>query len=71
MSSETSDVVAEKRPDTDFLLLTDGVTWRDRVSDLRKLVEMQNRGEITRIYTRAMGAQLQANLSDLKRDHAL
>jgi hypothetical protein len=64
-------VVAEKRPDTDFLLLTDGVTWRDRVSDLRKLVEMQNRGEITRIYTRAMGAQLQADLSDLKRDHAL
>jgi hypothetical protein len=64
-------VVSEKRPDTDFLLVTDGVTWRDRESDLRKLIEMQHRGEITRIYTRAMGAQLQADLVELKRDHGL
>jgi hypothetical protein len=64
-------VIAEKRPDTDFLLVTDGVTWLDRESDLRKLLEMQNTGEIQRIYTRAMAPQLQEDLIELKRDHAL
>ncbi len=64
-------VVAEKRPDTDFLLVTDGVTWLDRGSDLRKLIEMQNTGEIQRIYTRAMAQQLQDDLLELTRGHAL
>mgnify|MGYP001809733923 CR=1 FL=1 len=64
-------IVAEKRPDTTFLLVTDGVTWRDRLSDLGKLVELQNRGEITRIYTRGMTEQLLADLAQLKTEHGL
>jgi hypothetical protein len=64
-------IVEQKRHDTDFLLVTDGVTWRDRVNDLRKLVTMQNEGLITRIYTRSMAAQLEDDLKELKRDHAL
>lgn len=64
-------IVEEKRHDTDLLLVTDGVTWRDRVNDLRKLVDMQNHGLITRIYTRNMASQLEADLKELKRDHAL
>lgn len=64
-------ILAEKRPDTTFLLVTDGVTWRDRLSDLRKLVELQNRGEIARIYTRAMIETMLADLAQLKREHGL
>lgn len=64
-------IVEQKRHDTDFLLVTDSVTWRDRANDLRKLVEMQNQGLITRIYTRSMAAQLEEDLKELKRDHAL
>jgi hypothetical protein len=64
-------IVAEKRGDTHFLLVTDGVTWRDRVSDLRKLVELQNQGKITRIYTQSMADQLEADLRQLKQEHGL
>lgn len=64
-------IVAEKRPDTHFLLVTDGVTWRERESDLRKLVELQNRGQITRIYTQSMGKQLESDLRQLKTEHGL
>ncbi len=58
-------------PDRSEGLFTDGVTWRDRTSDLRKLVDMQNRGAITRIYTMSMAEQLEADLMELKREHAL
>lgn len=68
---DVSRIVEQKRHDTDFLLVTDGVTWRDRVNDLRKLVELQNQGLITRIYTRGMAAQLEEDLKELKREHAL
>ena len=64
-------IVEQKRHDTDFLLVTDGITWRDRTNDLRKLVEMQNQGLITRIYTRTMAGQLEEDLKELRRDHAL
>lgn len=64
-------IVDQKRHDTDFLLVTDGVTWKDRVNDLRKLVEMQNQGLITRIYTRSMAEQLEQDLTELKGEHAL
>lgn len=47
-------IVEQKRHDTDLLFVTDGVTWKERDSDLRKLVEMQNEGRIARIYTRRM-----------------
>ena len=62
---------AEKRDDTNFLFVTDGVTWHDRVNDLRKLVQLQNQGKITRIYTQAMAAQLEDDLRQLKREHGL
>ncbi|MDN5849486.1 MAG: type II restriction endonuclease [Nitrococcus sp.] len=48
---DISRICSEKRSDTDFLLVTDGITWRERMNDLRKLIELQNRGEISRIYT--------------------
>jgi len=64
-------IIAQKRADTAFLLVTDGITWRDRVSDLRKLVERQNRGAITRIYTRSMAKQLRDDLAQLKSEHGI
>ncbi|MGH8177720.1 MAG: DpnII family type II restriction endonuclease [Steroidobacter sp.] len=64
-------IVAEKRSDTDFLLVTDGITWRDRLSDLGKLVQMQNHGEIARIYTRSMIERFRMELEQLRADHAL
>ncbi|MEN8130366.1 MAG: DpnII family type II restriction endonuclease [Pseudomonadota bacterium] len=64
-------IVSEKRNDTHFLLVTDGITWRDRTSDLAKLVTLQNQGKITRIYTQSMAEQLEADLGQLKEEHGL
>jgi hypothetical protein len=64
-------IVAEKRPDTTFLLVVDGLTWRDRENDLRKLISMQHRGEISRIYTTRMFPQLKEELEDLRKEHHL
>lgn len=59
-------IVNNKRQDTYFLLVTDGLTWYDRVNDLRKLVELQNQGRITRIYTRRMAGEFISDLRQLK-----
>ncbi len=64
-------IVSEKRNDAHFLLITDGITWRDRSSDLAKLVTLQNQGKITRIYTQSMAEQLEADLRQLKEEHRL
>jgi hypothetical protein len=64
-------IIASKRPDTAFLFVTDGLTWKQRRSDLRKIVEFQNNGDITRIYTYAMARQFEADLRLLKREHRL
>jgi hypothetical protein len=64
-------ITEEKRNDTHLLLVTDGVTWNARLSDLRKLVEMQNVGLIARIYTQQMAEELEKDLLQLKKDHAL
>ena len=64
-------IVNEKRNDTQFLLVTDGITWRDRTSDLNKLVTLQNQGKIARIYTQSMADQLEADLKQLKDEHGL
>lgn len=76
--SKMSDVVGDidaiiraKRPDTNLLLLTDGITWRRRQSDLRKLVERQNEGLISRIYTTSMADQLEQDLRTLKQEHRI
>jgi hypothetical protein len=59
-------IIAAKRADTAFLFFTDGVTWKQRRSDLRKIVEYQNNGDITRIYTYAMADAFEADLLQLK-----
>lgn len=68
---DISRICSEKRSDTHFLLVTDGITWRERMNDLRKLVELQNQGEITRIYTQSMIQQLKSDLKTLKLEHGL
>jgi DpnII restriction endonuclease len=64
-------IVAAKRPDTAFLFFTDGITWKERDSDLRQIVEFQNNGDITRIYTFAMADQFEADLRQLKAEYNL
>jgi hypothetical protein len=59
-------IIAAKRADTALLFFTDGLTWKHRQSDLRKLVKLQNIGNITRIYTYAMASQFEADLLQLK-----
>jgi hypothetical protein len=64
-------IIAAKRADTAFLFFTDGLTWRERKSDLRKIVEYQNTGDITRIYTHAMADRFEADLRQLKAEYHL
>jgi hypothetical protein len=64
-------IVAAKRPDTAFLFFTDGITWKERKSDLRQIVDFQNNGDITRIYTAAMADQFEADLTQLKAENKL
>ena len=64
-------IIAAKRPDAAFLFFTDGLTWKQRKSDLRKIVEYQNEGDITRIYTYAMANQFEADLRQLKQEYGL
>jgi hypothetical protein len=64
-------IIRAKRSDTAFLFFTDGLTWKQRKSDLRKIVEFQNSGDITRIYTYAMADQFEADLRQLKREYRL
>lgn len=64
-------VVDEKRHDTNLLLVTDGISWKRRVNDLRRLVDMQNQGHITRIYTSSMFPDLEEDLIQLRSDHSL
>jgi hypothetical protein len=59
-------IIAAKRSDTTFLFFTDGLTWKQRQADLRKLVGYQNEGDIGRIYTQSMAAQFEADLRTLK-----
>jgi hypothetical protein len=47
------------------------ITWKQRKNDLRKIVEYQNNGDITRIYTYAMADQLEADLRTLKAESGL
>ncbi len=61
-------IIQEKRHDTTFLLFTDGITWKERVSDFRKLVEFQNLGYIYKIYTKEMGKEFLDDLYLLKEE---
>lgn len=64
-------IIAAKRPDTALLFFTDGLTWKQRRSDLRKIVEYQNAGDITRIYTYSMAEQFEMDLRQLKTENGL
>ncbi|MDK1378228.1 MULTISPECIES: DpnII family type II restriction endonuclease [unclassified Sinorhizobium] len=64
-------IIAAKRHDTPLLFLTDGLTWRARTSDLRKIVQRQNQGKITRIYTTKMREQFLNDLHTLKNEFGL
>ena len=64
-------IIRVKRSDTNLLLVTDGITWKERMSDLKKLVQYQNAGDITRIYTKSMISDLSSDLKQLKLDHQL
>lgn len=64
-------IVEQKRHDTHFILVTDGITWKQRANDLRKLVALQNEGKILKIYTRTMALQLKEDLKTLKAEFGL
>lgn len=64
-------IIRERRHDTILLFLTDGITWLRRLSDLEKIVAMQNQGKIARIYTTKMTHQLSQDLEALKVEHGL
>jgi hypothetical protein len=64
-------IIEAKRADTAFLFFTDGLTWNQRKNDLRKIVEFQNAGDITRIYTSSMAEQFKADLQQLKEEYGL
>ncbi len=64
-------IIQEKRHDTVFLLFTDGVTWKSRESDFRKLVDFQNSGFIYRIYTKKMKDEFREDLILLKEEKGL
>ena len=68
---DVAKILEEKRHDTDFLLVTDGVTWKERANDLRRLIKLQNEGKILRIYTKSMAGQLKSDLQSLKLSHRL
>ena len=64
-------IIAAKRSDTAFLFFTDGVTWRQRQSDLRKIIDYQNNGDIMRIYTYAMAERFEDDLCQLRTEYLL
>lgn len=64
-------IVEQKRHDTMFILVTDGVTWKQRSNDLRKLVALQNEGKIMRIYTKLMAQDLKDDLETLRSELGL
>lgn len=71
--SKMSDIIGDldaiidaKRHDTTLLFVTDGMTWKARAADLKKIVERQNQGKIARIYTTKMREDFLDDLRNLK-----
>jgi hypothetical protein len=64
-------IVGKKRHDTTLLFVTDGITWKLRTNDLRKLIEMQNKGQIARIYTSKMFPDFRQDLLRLRSEYGL
>lgn len=59
-------IIDAKRHGTKLFFVTDGMTWKQRASDLKKIVERQNQGKIDRIYTTQMRDQFVEDLRSLK-----
>lgn len=68
---DISKITEALRSDMTFLLVTDGLTWNERKSDLKKLVELQNEGYIYRIYTQRMAQELKEDLILMKQEYGL
>ncbi|WP_236979635.1 type II restriction endonuclease [Membranihabitans maritimus] len=68
---DVNKIIQSKRHDTYFLFVTDGITWLDRISDLRKIVRAQNEGYIYRIYTKDMVEELSSDLQQIKQEVGL
>lgn len=64
-------IIGAKRHDASLLLITDGLTWKARANDLRKIIQRQNEGRITRIYTKQMRDQFKADLATLKGEYGI
>jgi DpnII restriction endonuclease len=64
-------IISKKRHDTTLLFVTDGITWKLRPNDLRKLIGIQNRGQIARIYTSQMFPELIQDLIRLRTEHGI
>lgn len=64
-------IIGAKRHDASLLLITDGLTWKARANDLRKLIQRQNDGKITRIYTKQMEGQFRADLETLRIEYQI
>ena len=63
---DVRNIIDEKRSDTYFFLVTDGVTWTARMRDFERLIEFQNLGDIYRIYTQQMREELLLDLQQIK-----
>ena len=64
-------IISAKRHDMAFLFFTDGMTWRQRTSDLNKIVDYQNNGEILRIYTAKLAQNLESDLQVLRKEFGI
>lgn len=64
-------IIDAMRRDTVLLFFTDGLTWKARASDLKKIIERQNEGKIARIYTTGMREQFLEDLAVLKAEAGL
>jgi hypothetical protein len=71
VSGDIEKIIGVKRPRTSLLLITDGITWKQRRNDLKKLVRMQNDGDISKIYTKMMLDELEKDLFILKKEYNL
>jgi hypothetical protein len=76
--SKMSDIIGDldaiidaKRHDTALLFVTDGMTWNARLADLKKIVQRQNQGKITRIYTTKLREQFLSDLKTLKSEFGI
>ncbi len=68
---DVNKIIQEKRHDSTFLLFTDGITWKERESDFRKLIKFQNEGYIYKIYTKKMEDEFLNDLRLLKEEKNL